>query len=387
MKVQIRDPDALSQLSLVDVRAYLTSQGWSSKGRYGAVAVIYSKRTEDGREIEILLPMCEELGDYAARMGEVVDTLSQTEHRTQMSVYSDLIKSGFDVLRFRAIQADDAGTIALEHGVGLYDHARDLMAAASNATIKPRRAYRSLTVFNETRDYLHQLRLGQTEVGSYVLTVLSPVPPALETEQAALLPEEPFPRLVIRTLDRALVATKVAVSEAIATGRLDPFEGAIAKGVSSNLCQAVAQLAEQGSGVDITISWSRVRPPPGPTSTHSFSQGDARVLTEAANTFRELEPQPDTTVEGFVIGLHREPDAFDGKAKIRGFVDDKVRTITAEFLYPDYQRVLEAHDRKLRVRVDGDLIKRGQLHILQSARNLVVFDEEDTNPTLALPEP
>src|SRR5262245_39671441 len=200
MRVQIKDRDALSQLSLVDVRAYLTSQGWIAKGRYGSVATIYSKAVGSGHEFEILLPIREELRDYAVRMGDVVDTLSEAEGRTQLSVFADLIKSGFDVLRFRASEADDAGTIALEHGVGLYDHARHLMAAASNATIKPRRAYRG-AMFDQTREYLQQLRLGQTEVGSYVLTVLSPVPPALESEQATLFPElglgeEPFPRLV-----------------------------------------------------------------------------------------------------------------------------------------------------------------------------------------------
>jgi hypothetical protein len=392
MRVQIRDRDALSQLSLVDVRAYLASQGWQAKGRYGTVATIYVKTDNTGREFEILLPIREELGDYAARMGEVVETLSEVEGRAQLSVFADLIKSGFDVLRFRAIEADDAGTIALEQGVGLYDHARDLMAAAANATVKPRRVYRSRRgAFDQARDYLHQLRLGQTEVGSYVLTVLSPVPPALETEQTALFPElsigeEPFPRLVTRTLDRALRATKAAVSEAAATGKLDPFEGAIEAGVSGNLCEAVARLAEEGNGVDITISWSCVRPPPGPVSTHSFTQDNARVLSEAASTFRDLEPQTDTTIEGFVVGLHREPEKFDGKAKIRGFVDGEVRTITAEFLHADYQRVLEAHDRKLRVRVDGDLIKRGGFQTLQNARNLEVFEEDDANPTLAPPE-
>jgi hypothetical protein len=366
------------------------SQGWQAKGRYGSVATIYSKIADNGREYEILLPIREEFADYAARMGEVIDVLSEVENRAQLPVFADLIKSGFDVLRIRASEADDAGTIALELGIGLYDHARDLMAAASNATIKPRRAYRG-PMFDQTREYLHQLRLGQTEVGSYVLTVLSPVPPALDTWQTNLFPDigvgqEPFPRLVTRTLDRALKATKVAASEAAATGRLDPFENVIEAGVSGDLCEAVARLAERGSGVDITISWSRVRPAPGPVTTHTFTQENARVLSEAANTFRDLEPQTDATIEGFVIGLHRELQEFDGKAKIRGFVDGKVRTITGEFLHADYQRVLEAHNRKLRVRVDGDLIRRGVFQILQNARNLIIFEDEDTT-TLPFVEP
>ncbi len=90
MRVQIRDRDALSRLSLVDVRAYLSSRGWTVKGRYGSVGTIYSKTTADGSEIELLLPTREELGDYAARMGDVVEVLSEFEGRDQLSVFSDL---------------------------------------------------------------------------------------------------------------------------------------------------------------------------------------------------------------------------------------------------------------------------------------------------------
>ena len=90
MRVQIRDRDALSRLSLVDVRAYLASRGWSVKGSYGSVGTIYWRTTADGREIELLLPTREELGDYAARMGDVVEVLSEVEGRDQLSVFSDL---------------------------------------------------------------------------------------------------------------------------------------------------------------------------------------------------------------------------------------------------------------------------------------------------------
>lgn len=377
MRVEIRDKAALSTLSLIDVRAYLTSQGWRQAGRYGDVATIHESRT---RDFEILLPLHEQLGDYSRRMADVVAILAESEGRSQLGVFNDLIKSGFDIVRFRAPEAGESGTIPLEHGVLLYDHAFDLVAAASNAAIKPKRAYRGAK-FDQTTEYLQQLRLGQTEIGSYVLTVLSPVQPSLESNEPGLFPdldlgEEPFPRAVTRTLDRALRAAKGAVSEATATGRLDPFEAAVGVGVSANLCDAIARLAEQESGVDVSISWSRVRRPPGPSATYIFTQDNARVLSEAAQAFREREPISDTTIEGFVVGLHREHDEFDGKAKIRGFVGNRVRTLTAQFLLPDYRKVVHAHDEKLRVRVDGDLVRRGPLQFLENARNLVVFDDD-----------
>ena len=379
MKLEIRDFEALSKLSLVDVRAYLTSQGWQPHGRYGDVATIFHKTLPNGCFGEVLLPMREELGDYAARMGDLVASVAELEQRSQLTVFNDLVKSGFDVVRFRAPEADEAGTIALEHGVLLYDQARDLIAAASNAAVKPKRMYRGST-FDKTKDYLQTLRLGQTEVGSYVLNVLSPVPPSLESAQTDLfgnvVEDQPFARAVTLTLDRALRATKRAVVEATASGRLEPFEKAVDDGVSGNLCQAVAILAQQAGGVDISVTWSRVRSSPVPTTRHVFSEDNARVLSEAATSLRERDPENDTTVEGFVTGLRRELQDFDGTAKIRGFVANQIRTITAEFQYADYQKVIHAHDEKLPIRVDGDIIRKGVFLVLERPRNLVVLDEE-----------
>ena len=381
MKVKIADKAALARLSLLDVRSYLESQRWRSERRYGNVANVYSAIGRDGETVELLLPLREDVADYAARMGDVVATLAEVEDRSEEAVYGDLVRSGFDVIRFRAPNADDAGTIDLGAGVVLYDQAKEALVAAANAAIKPRRAYRGNSS-ERAKSYLDSLRLGQTEIGSYVLTVLSPVQPTLESTEPTLFPDleqgdDPFSRVVTRTLARSLSAAKFAVTEATATGKLDPFELAIELGVSANLCDAIARLAGEGNGIDISLTWSRVRRAPERNVRHFFTTDNARVLSEAATAFREREPQSDITIEGFVIGLERKPEEFDGKAKIRGFVEDRVRTLSAEFILPDYKKVVHAHERKLRVRVDGDLVRRGQMYYLESARNLIVVEGDE----------
>ena len=391
MKLEIKDRDAFRRLSLVDVRAYLTSQGWSSEGAYGSVATIFSKIVVSGRRHEVLLPMRSEYVDYAARMADIVSEISVVEDRSQLVVFYDLIKSGFDVIRFRAPQADDAGTIPLENGVALYDHARDLIAAVANAAIKPKRAYRSNSSA-QAKDYVTSLRLGQTEVGSYVLTILSPVTPTLESEQIALFPElamvdEPFPRTVTKTLVGALRATKEAAAASSASGKLDPFEAAIESGVSANLCEAIARLVERGDGVEISVGWSQVRPAPEAFAVYRFDRDNARILSEVATKFREREPQPDITIEGFVVALHRQPHEFDGRAKIRGFVEGRGLSLWTNFILSDYQKVVEAHDKKMRIRLDGEIVKRGQFFTLENPRNLFVFEDDYGAPEQVEPTP
>lgn len=380
MKVHITDKVALQKLSLLDVRGYLLTQGWVDSGRYGQVATIFSRRGDAGRDHELLLPIKEDVADFADRMSDIVGSLAVVEGRPEISIFQDLVRSGFDVLRFRAPDADEAGTIGLETGAALYEYARDLLAAVANATIKPKRAYRGNSP-ERAKEYMRSLRLGQTEIGSYVFAILSPVPPSFEIGQKELFPDlavspEPFSREVTLKLNRALRATKGAVAEAGATGRLDAFEAAIESGVSANLCEAISSLADEGDGVDISINWSRVRPSSEPMVEYSFSRDNARVLSQAAIAFKEREPMSDVTIEGIVVSLHREPDEFDGRAKIRGFIGGDAMTLSAQFLLPDYRMVLEAHERKLWVRVDGELVKRGAYHYLEAARNLVVLYDD-----------
>ena len=215
MKVRIKDEAALARLSLLDVRAYLGAKGWSVIRPHGRYASMFGHPVHPNAEL--LLPLSETIGDYAERLGDLVRLLAEVEDRSELNVFTDLVKSGYDVLRFHAPDADLAGTIELDAGVALYTHAREVVSAAAQAAIKPKRVFRGQSPA-EAREYLDSLRLGQTEVGSYVLTILSPVPPALKIEPDLFgdVGPDPFARKVTRTMALALQATKSAAAQAAA---------------------------------------------------------------------------------------------------------------------------------------------------------------------------
>jgi hypothetical protein len=76
--------------------------------------------------------------------------------------------------------------------------------------------------------YLTNVRMGQIERGSFMLTMLSPVPPALTPPQGTPTSSEapePYERQVVRTLIDALDALGGAAREAAARGGMEPFTG------------------------------------------------------------------------------------------------------------------------------------------------------------------
>src|SRR4051812_12848880 len=79
---------------------------------------------------------------------------------------------------------------------------------------------------------------GQTEHGSFVVTLLAPVPPLLQPKldpSWASPADEPMERLVTRRLMQALEASRTAAEMAL-SGDAKAFEDAVNAGVSANLC-------------------------------------------------------------------------------------------------------------------------------------------------------
>ena len=105
--------------------------------------------------------------------------LETVEDRSQLDILRDLYNSGFDVVRLAALSPNsEDGTVRIEDGVQLFERARDILLAAACATVRPQPVFHSRKPQQAT-EYMRKARLGQTEHGSYVLTLLSPVAPQL----------------------------------------------------------------------------------------------------------------------------------------------------------------------------------------------------------------
>ncbi len=380
MNVQIRDPALFRHLSHLDVRAYLAGQQWTDAGRIGNKATVHTQQDAAHRTWEILLPSREDVADYPERMAEALRTLAQVEDRSELLIYRDLLAAGADVLRVVAPHAAD-GTIALQEGVVLHQEAENLLLAAACAAVQPRPSYHAGKV-TEAVQYLETVRLGPSEVGSYVITLLSPVAPILRRHtQQSLLEDEPFARQVTHRLAEALDALEQAANDAAASDDFAAFETRVSQGISANLCEAVARLAQQCHGIRLELGWARVRPAGRPNFRRFFSRETGRLLEEAAREFRRNEPRLDCTLTGWVIRLDREPDQFDGRATLRLLIDNRPRPISVKFEPSMFDRVIHAFRDRIPISLDGDLFPVGQRYELANPRNLTLIrDADEPNP-------
>jgi hypothetical protein len=252
------------------------------------------------------------------------------------------------------------------------------MLAAACAAIEPQRNYAARKPAQVSR-YLESARFGQTEHSSYVLTILSPVPPKLSAHGPGGPDEveEPYERQVTATLMRALSSARAAADRAAATGKLDCFEEAVASGVSANLCAALVGLGASGgdpaADLEVSVSWAPARPgPPDLPRLVRLPAGALPLFGEAARIFRATSPEPDFELRGYVSHLDRPESAAEGTVTIRGFVEGRPRAVELRLREPEYGLAVRAHAERLPVFCVGELRKRGATFVLENAREVTL---------------
>ena len=329
MRAEITDVDALRSLRPLDIASYLHATGWANTEDLGDRASLWVRT--DQPDAEVLVPKRQNFADFALRVSDILQALSEQEHRSQLQIFTDVASVSSDLIRLRAADREnEKGTLSLTGGVEFIEGARDVLLAAACSTVTrrgnfPRRKPR------QANEYVERVRIGQTERGSFVLNLLCPVTPRLRSpETMAFFPEEPFERRVTKTLMSSLSAVKDASQHAAFTGDFAPFRESISAGVSANLCSAILKLGAvtPESGLEISMAWSKSRGGVVDVPTRINIEPDAfPLIEEAARIFRETEPQDDFQLVGFIEKLHRpEADPF-GRAIITGLVDDQVRRL------------------------------------------------------------
>jgi hypothetical protein len=316
-------------------------------------------------------------------MGDVLRTLRQVERRPEPEILQDLMTTSCDLIRVRAPSREaESGSLPLEQAVAFVERSRDLVLAAACAAIT-KRAYFATRKPTKATDYLSKVRMGQTERGSYVLTILSPVAPALAPEGELPLdlePSEPYERQVTRTLVEGLAAMELAARDAAASGGMGGFEQAVQRGVSANLCDAVAGLSavSAGEGLDIRIAWSRTRPVTNTVPSRVFLGSDSiPLIQEAARLFKDTAQVEDVELQGFVTRLARGPTETSGEVTLEGLLDGQLRRAIVELGEGIYSQAVQAHEQRQRVACAGDLVKERGGFRLQNPRHFRVLDVEE----------
>jgi len=309
-------------------------------------------------------------------MNELILKVSEIEGAHPERTLHAFAMSGYDVVRVKANGGDEFGSISLLAAEELFESGREMLASAASheATERADRT-RGGRLPEAAKDYVSKVRMGQTERGSFILTLLSPysyMPP----KEAPQLFREAFGRRVVERLETSLIAVETALQLSTALD-VEIFEGMVEAGVSAKLCRALTKIVDASDGAEISVTWS-VERPVARQSTFELPRHTSAILSEAASMLAERAPPELVSVRGTIVGVMESASDLAGTVRIWAEIEGRGHPVQTHFDAFERSKIFKAFQEKrlFLIAVDGELDRTTRPWTLRQPRNLDLVEFE-----------
>jgi hypothetical protein len=373
----------ISRINPVAIRTYAIATGWKRVATVNGTAAVYTHSSGDLDQL--IVPLEDNVSDYARRIAEVIANLAEKENRPAGQILNDLLVPPSDILRFRIDDSDSqSGLLPLEQGLGLLEGAKKALLAAACSVIQPRTFHPRLSR-SEAELLIEECLLGQTERGSYTAVICCPLGaaesdplvsttmPLFEAEpdfhlESAQTAKTPFTRLtttfLMRSVNKIAAALDADRSDILFKHNSDDLL------ISANLCDALVMMEPDGerSRLALTATWSRLLPPQSghtPPSSVQLRKEYFPAIGALAESLRPVRKPEVSQFVGLVDSLNGDPDEqgqVRGEVQLLIFTQDESIRARVNLDADDYQTALKAHGTGGYVSFNGILVRGNRVH-------------------------
>jgi hypothetical protein len=225
----------------------------------------------------------------------------------------------------------------------------------------------------EADSFVHSCSLGQTEHGSFVLTVEAPLDLGHEPTKT------PFGRKATAYLVEAVALIANSIRRGEYESVFEPRDDQPL--VSSNLCDALVDILppDESSDLRLRSSWSPLVPPPDVRPVVLVDRTMFAPLEKLASDLRPKGAPKTAAFLGFVVeaaGTTGASGDVEGEVTLLLHVPDEAEFVKARVVLgaDDYRRAVQAHLDTQAVRVRGRLRRGGRVNHLEEATEFQVID-------------
>jgi hypothetical protein len=279
-------------------------------------------------------------------------------------VLNNLVETHSDVVRFCVSGEDIAGgMLPIMDATGLIDGARHALLASACSVVSKTKHHPRMSR-GEADDFLRICKLGQTELGSYVIKVVCPLN---EMPEPPLLPDvQPFARETTALLARACAKIVSSIEQDTVDQMLTEEESQ--PEVTSNLCDALLRMhaTREKSSLTVDVGWAAMPKLDIPKTPHSsrFKPEYFRMVEEIGRHLRPVqEEQREMRFFGTVETLNGDVGDDGRRSGEVSFAlllrDEDIVRARGNLAAEDYEKAVHAHEKGLGyVSFDG-ILKRG----------------------------
>ena len=363
--------DLTDKINPCAVVRYLKDTGWTPFKTKKEYIKVFQKITEKDNFYQVIIPLDKTLSDYKIAMFEAIEQIAQLEGQSAEQLMLYLLNPNTDILKIRLQKSDiEAGSILFDDAINLFENAKKLIAATAQDILHPKRIHQGRQ--DEVISTLvGNCRFGQTEIGSYVISVVCPFAELDDSEKYKQLSifsdEEECANSLTRQVTNRIMTNVSSIKVNIDNGEIDKLisedENSM---ISANFYEALAGLnmADFDTSVEFIAQWSPVVKSnrceeDRVTLTHDYYQPIVATIGKLREKF-----STHTKIVGRVKKLESIPDVSKrktGKVTIV-YLDeyDNKRTVSVQLSKEEYNKAIEAHESGSHVEVIGEIEDNGK---------------------------
>ena len=303
------------KISYVDVCRYVRDLHWEKyKGDVRDGISVYQKIVRDDF-YQINIPCNLEFNDYSFSMYRVIKTLAKVENKSEEELILELLNPLSDILRVRQVSKNvENGSILFEDAINLFEQSKRLLLNATLDVLNFKPLYKG-RVLEEAQKFINQCRYGQTEIGSYVISLVCPFINIEngEIQQLSLFSkEETAAQSITRKATRKVIESIDIIKQTIDSGKeLSTVIEDERQHISVSFIEALAalNLAENENSIEISAKWAPTISENKPSFNKvAISHDYYSPMKSVIDKYKKEDEQHSIIIEGKIYQLDATPN-------------------------------------------------------------------------------
>ncbi len=369
---------AVPELKFTELQAYLRNTGWARIEAPKQSIALFQKQIGNNF-FETLLPLSKDYSDYTYRIVDVLENIAQAENREVHQVLTDLSIPPGDTVRFRVINKDTiGGTISFLEGFNLLEGAKKALFTTACDIVQPEKYHKRLGL-KGAQQFIEECRLGQTEKGSFIASVICPFvnqTPEDKAQQLSIFNQaEEFRHSLTRKVTTRLMSSLAEIKSAIDRGeenRIVDLEGENI--ISGNFLESIVELnsTKETTEIEIVTSWSVfAKEQPQIARAIKFSNDYIPVLENIISKVKPIDRGFEDDFVGKISLTKANPDIHsrnEGEIVLNYIIGDEEKVSKARVVLnnEDYEKACEAHKQGKTVSIRGKLVTVGRSKTIEN---------------------
>jgi len=351
------------RINHLETAKYLRDLGWAEVPTKANHVNIFQLENQ-ALSFQVNLPASRDLRDYGSAMFRTAETIALSANKSVEHVILELLNPLSDILRIRIQEPSaETGSLFVEDAIRLYENAKKLLMFAAMDVERPQPFHAGRPNANIS-EFIGMCRFGQTEIGSYIVSVVCPFA-YFDNSPSRQLSYFSDAEVCADTLTRKtmnkLISSVHTVKKAVHQGNL---ESITENSISANFLDALSKINiyRTDSTLDLTVKYA-------PTinintlsdTSVSINHDYYRPIDSVVQKIKHTHENQEKAFIGLIKASDADPNVSLRKQGTIRLVylnnegKSSTSTATVNLAINDYNAALDAHSAGKYVKVVGIL--------------------------------